>query len=215
MKLGEKEISMVVFNKWGPYMVVGKPKFTNSKGEELSLDFVASLCRCGASNNKPYCDGSHVAAKFSGEKEPNRREDKTIEYVGKEITIFDNRGVCSADGACVRGSPNVFRKDKKPSWIFPDAESVRKSIETIENCPSGALSYKIRTQHIQNMDREPAIKVAKNGPLEFVGWIRLIDDMESRSESHEHYTLCRCGGSKNKPFCDNKHKKIEFMDEKN
>ncbi|MGY5874214.1 MAG: CDGSH iron-sulfur domain-containing protein [Candidatus Thorarchaeota archaeon] len=208
-------IPMVVFDKWGPYMVVGKPKLTNSKGEELSLDNVASLCRCGESKNKPYCDGSHGPANFSGEKESDRREDKVIEYEGKEITILDNRGVCSADGACVRESPNVFNKDKKPAWIFPDEDSVRRTIETIEKCPSGALSYKIGTQRIQNLDRAPAIKVAKNGPLEFVGWIKLIDDMGSKPESLEHYTLCRCGASKNKPFCDNRHKKIEFKDEKN
>lgn len=206
---------MVVFDRWGPYMVVGKPKFTNSKGDELDLDPVASLCRCGKSKNKPYCDGSHGPANFSGEKEPDRREDKVVEFVGTDITIYDNRGVCSADGACVRESPNVFKKDQKPMWIFPNEDNIKKTVETIEKCPSGALSYRIGTQRIQNLDREPAIKVAKNGPLEFVGWIKLIDEMESKPEALEHYTLCRCGVSKNKPFCDNSHKKIEFVDDKN
>ena len=213
--MNQNQKPMVVFDLYGPYMVVGAPKCINSKDKEIDMGPVTALCRCGHSKDKPYCDGSHSKIDFSGAKDPDRRADKVVEFKGKEITILDNRGVCSADGACVRESPEVFQKDKKPMWIFPDSGSVRKTIETIEKCPSGSLSYKIGIQRIQDLNREPAIKIAKNGPLEFVGWIQLIDDQESRPESSEHYTLCRCGASKNKPFCDNSHKKIEFKDEKN
>jgi CDGSH-type Zn-finger protein/ferredoxin len=213
--MNKNQKTMVVFDLYGPYMVVGAPKCINSKGKEIDMGPVTALCRCGHSNDKPYCDGSHSKVDFSGEKDPDRREDKVVEFKGKDLTILDNRGVCSADGTCIRESPEVFQKDKKPMWIFPDNGNVRKTIETIEKCPSGALSYKIGTQRIQDLNREPAIRIAKNGPLEFVGWIELIDDQESCPESKEHYTLCRCGGSKNKPFCDNSHKKIDFKDEKN
>jgi len=206
---------MVVFDSFGPFMVVGAPKCYNSKGKAIELDSVTALCRCGKSEDKPYCDGTHSKVDFSGAKEPDRREDKVVEFKGKEITILDNRGVCSSDGTCVRESPEVFQKDKKPAWIFPDEGSIRKTIKTIEKCPSGALSYKIGTQRIQDLEREPAIKVAKNGPLEFVGGIILIDDQGSQPESMEHYTLCRCGSSMNKPFCDNSHKKSGFSDDKN
>ncbi|MDF1541188.1 MAG: (4Fe-4S)-binding protein [Candidatus Thorarchaeota archaeon] len=164
---------------------------------------------------KPYCDGTHSKIGSSGEKDDDRRPNEVIEYVGKEITIYDNRGVCSADGACVRECPEVFQKDKKPNWIFPDEAGVKKIVKTIEHCPSGALSYKIGKERVQDLERQPAIKVAKNGTLEFVGYIKLVDDMDSKPESKEHYTLCRCGASKNKPFCDNYHKKLEFTDDKN
>jgi CDGSH-type Zn-finger protein len=175
-----------------------------------------TLCRCGASENKPFCDGSHRDVKFKGDKDPKRREDKVIEFKGKEITIYDNRGVCSADGACVRESPKVFQKDKKPMWIFPDEDDVKRTIATIEKCPSGALSYSIGDgPRIQDLDREPAIKIAKDGPLEFAGYIEIYDEMDSKPESKEHYALCRCGQSKNKPFCDNTHKKYGFKDSKN
>jgi CDGSH-type Zn-finger protein/ferredoxin len=215
VNVNRKERPMVVFDTYGPYMAVGKPKCVNSKGDIIELGSVSALCRCGGSGEKPFCDGTHSKNGFSGTKDPDRREDKVVEFKGKEITILDNRGVCSADGACVRECPEVFQKDKKPDWIFPNNASVRKIVKTIEKCPSGALSYKIGTQRIQNLNREPAIIIAKNGPLEFVGWIELIDDQESKPESKEHYTLCRCGASKNKPFCDNSHKKIDFKDEKN
>jgi CDGSH-type Zn-finger protein/ferredoxin len=213
--VNENRKPMVVFDTYGPYLVIGQPKCVNSKGKDIALAPVSALCRCGGSGDKPFCDGTHSKNGFEGIKDPDRREDKVVDFKGKEITIYDNRGVCSSDGACVRESPEVFQKDKKPMWIFPDEGRVRKTVETIEKCPSGALSYSFGTQRIQDLDRSPGIKIAKNGPLEFVGWIELIDDQESKPESKEHYTLCRCGVSKNKPFCDNSHKKIDFKDDKN
>jgi CDGSH-type Zn-finger protein/ferredoxin len=215
--LGEKKKRkpIIVFTKYSPYYVIGKPPVKNSKGEEIKLGSVSSFCRCGQSNGKPFCDGTHNKVGFVGEKDDDRRPDKVVEFAGKEITIYDNRGVCSADGACVRECPEVFQKDKKPNWIFPDEAGVKKIVATIEQCPSGALSYKVGSERIQDLDRKPAIEIAKNGPLEIVGHIDLIDDMDSTPESKEHYTLCRCGATKNKPFCDNSHKKIEFKDEKN
>lgn len=204
----------VVFTRWNPYLAIGAPPCTNSKGEEIQLDTVTALCRCGASNAKPYCDGSHSKVGFSGEKAPDRKEDKVVEYKGQHITILDNSGVCASDSACTDNCPEVFKSGQKP-WIHPDGADVKKIVETIEQCPSGALSYRIGTQRVQNLDRDPAIKIAKDGPLEFVGFIELIDDLGSRPESEEHYTLCRCGESKNKPFCDGRHKKVGFKDDKN
>ena len=118
--MNENRKPMVVFYTYSPYIVVGQPPCINSKGETIQLPPVATLCRCGKSENKPFCDGTHGKIGFAGIKEPDRREDKVIEYPGKEITIFDNRGVCSADGACVRESPKVFQNDKKPDWVFPN-----------------------------------------------------------------------------------------------
>ncbi len=215
MEESKNQKPMVVFTQYSPFYLIGAPPMTNSKGETIQLSKVTALCRCGKSENKPYCDGAHSKLGFVGSKDDDRRPDKVDEYVGKEITIYDNRGVCSADGSCVRLCPEVFQKDKKPHWIFPDAASVKKVVETIEKCPSGALSYQIGSERIQGIKRPPAVRIAKDGPLAFVGGIQLIDDMESKPESLEHFTLCRCGGSKNKPFCDNSHKNIEFNDEKN
>lgn len=214
MKEEKKQKPMIVFTRWNPYLVIGAPKCVNSKGKEIPLDNVSALCRCGGSNAKPYCDGTHSKIGFSGEKDADRREDKVVEYKGEYITILDNRGVCSSNSACTDNCPDVFKSGQKP-WIYPDGASVKEIVETIEKCPSGALSYRIGTQRVQDLEQEPAIKVAKDGPLEIVGYIELIDDMGSKPESKEHYTLCRCGESKNKPFCDGRHKKVDFKDEEN
>jgi CDGSH-type Zn-finger protein len=204
----------ITFTKYSPYMVSGLTNFTNSKGENLKASPVISLCRCGESKAKPCCDGSHTAKGIDGEKKPGRIKDKVHNFVGKEITIHDNRGVCSHDGACVDGLPAVFEKGRIP-WIKPDAAGVREIVDVIEKCPSGALSYTIGHSVCNALDREPAVKVAKNGPLEITGWIALKDDMDSKPQSAEHYTLCRCGASKNKPFCDGSHHDIKFIDEDN
>lgn len=203
----------IVFTQYTPYMVTDLENFEDAEGNKLPIQRVMSLCRCGVSKRKPYCDGSHARIGFSGEKQPGRLKDKVRDYVGKEITIHDNRGVCAHDTSCIKCLPSVFKKDEKP-WIDPDGASVKEIIETIEQCPSGALSYTIGSRRYQDLEREPKIIVAKNGALEVQGGILLKDDMDSTPESKEHYTLCRCGASKNKPFCDGAHWDIEFDDEK-
>ena len=82
-------------------------------------------------------------------------------------------------------------------------------------CPSGALSYTKDGVHYKDQEREPAIEIAQNGPYNIVGGIEFNDPIGSKPESKEHYTLCRCGASKNKPFCTGEHHDIHFEDDKN
>jgi len=192
------------FTKTTPYMVSNLENFYDSQGNHLNTKPVMALCRCGQSRNKPYCDGSHNTTGIDGEKLPGRLKDKVHSFKGKEITIHDNRAVCSHDRACVRELPQVFKTGRRP-WINPNGASVEEITAVIAKCPSGALSYTLNNIKWNGPDREPAIKVAENGPLEVTGSIRLQDDMNSTPQSTEHYTLCRCGGSKNKPFCDGIH----------
>ena len=205
------EKPIIVFTKYEPYLVVDLETFRDHQGKALKADPVMALCRCGASRHKPLCDGSHHKARFSGEKSPDRVKDRVVEYRGKKITILDNRGVCAHDKACVRNLPSVFN-DKKRIWIDPNGARPEEIIETIKKCPSGALSYKIGDTRYQDLERSALIRVKKDGPLEVEGYIGLKDDMGSTPEAREHYTLCRCGQSKNKPFCDGTHITIEFKD---
>lgn len=208
---GKKPI--IIFTKYEPYLVADLEKFVDHQNRDLKVEPVMALCRCGNSKHKPHCDGSHVRSGFVGDKSPDRTKDRVVEYRGTEITIVDNRGVCSHDKACVRNLPSVF-DDKKRRWIDPRGAGADEIIETIKKCPSGALSYKIDGIRYQDLDRDPLIRVKKDGPLEVEGHIELKDDMDSKPESGEHYTLCRCGVSKNKPFCDGSHHPIEFRDPK-
>jgi CDGSH-type Zn-finger protein/ferredoxin len=206
-----RESPIIVFTTYEPYLVVGLRNFKNHEGMDLDVEPVMALCRCGGSKRKPYCDGSHHGLRFSGRKSPDRVTDRVVEYRGREISILDNRGVCAHDKACVRNLPSVFN-DMKRIWIDLNGANAEEIIEAVKKCPSGALSYKIGEVRYQDVERTSLIRVEKDGPLKVEGYIELKDDRGCRPESREHYTLCRCGKSKNKPFCDGTHVTVQFKD---
>ena len=218
----------------GPYYFINEmePKVVenlqNSKGEALSVTRGVSLCRCGASNNKPFCDGTHSKIGFSSENKEEEMiqtiivihqiiKDKRKNYVGKGITIHDNRKICSHAAECVNNLPSVFKLNARP-WINPDAAETKEEIvNTIKKCPSGALSYSIDgIEYRDHNETKPIITVSKGGPYHITGGIDLIgEDIKwAEGASKEHYVLCRCGASNNKPFCDGMHRLINFNDDK-
>jgi CDGSH-type Zn-finger protein len=200
------------FTDFEPKVIDG---IVNSRGEELRNLKGAALCRCGASDNKPFCVGTHGEIGFSDRKETDGHLDKRVNYVGKEITIHDNRGICSHVGFCTESLPSVFKQGEEP-WIDPNGASKDEIITTIEKCPSGALSYSLEGVEHRDQEREPLVTVSTDGPYFVTGGIQIVGH-ENRAEevSNEHCTLCRCGSSKNKPFCDGTHWSIGFKDDKN
>ena len=110
--------------------------------------------------------------------------------------------------------PKVFRLGKEP-WIEPTELTAEEFIAIVKQCPSGALSYSISGIEYRDQDREPAIIVSKNGPYVMTGGPDLDGANLGEGTSEVHFTLCRCGGSKNKPFCDGTHWYIKFRDDKN
>ena len=198
----------------GPYLVKGIGALENSRGEAIPTKQVMALCRCGGSAKKPFCDGTHARIGFSGRRLAEGSTDARVDYRGRKITIHDNRAVCAHAGHCTDSLPSAFRSEAEP-WIDPDGAEVENIFETIRKCPSGALSYSIDGVEAKDQDREPTVTVSKDGPYVVVGAPELQDEEQSRPESAEHYTLCRCGGSRNKPFCDGTHWHINFRDEKN
>ncbi len=198
----------------GSYLVRNLKDFKNSKGEAIEVKPVMLLCRCGKSKSKPFCDGMHLKTGFRSDKAADRVPDKVDTYVGNEITIHDNEGVCAHFAYCVNYSPAVFNVNREP-WIEPDAANPEETAKTIRMCPTGALSYTKDGILYKDLDREPSITIFKNGPYCVVGGIELKDPGGSEAESIEHYTLCRCGASKNKPFCDGVHRDIDFEDDRN
>jgi CDGSH-type Zn-finger protein len=188
----------------GPIRVSHVPSIIDSDGTELPATEHTVLCRCGSSARKPYCDGTHARVGYRSCKLEGRLPDYVRDYVGKDITIHDNRAVCSHAEHCVRDLPAVFSREDRP-WIHPDAAPADDIARTIEKCPSGALSYTRDGVLHKNLEREPAIRVDPEGPYDVVGGPELADPDGCRPESTEHYTLCRCGRSRNKPFCDGRH----------
>lgn len=197
----------------GPYLVSQLSTLRNSTGPLKVKDQIA-LCRCGGSANKPFCDGSHTKNGFSDAKLDGRVEDKRENYQGKQITIHDNRSICAHAGRCTDGLASVFRLNQEP-WIDPDGALRNMIIETIKQCPSGALSFSVDGQENIDQAGEPGIMVAKNGPYVVTGGPELLGVTQGEGASRENFTLCRCGGSKNKPFCDGTHWQIKFQDDKN
>jgi len=198
----------------GPYLVKNLERLTNSKGDALATKEVVALCRCGHSVTKPFCSGMHKQIGFSSHNESDGSKNRRIDYAGREITIHDNRGICAHSGFCTDNLRTVWSSKRTP-WIDPNGAEAGDIVAVIRMCPSGALSYSIGGVEHRDQDRPPAIFVSSNGPYYVSGGIELADAPWGDGASREHYTLCRCGGSKNKPFCDGTHFTIGFADEKN
>ena len=194
----------------GPLVVRNMESLTEGNGNIFSVKTKSvALCRCGESKHKPFCDGTHGKIGWTDGKQKDRQPRKKDSYQGEKITIHDNRGICAHVGFCTAGLPKVFRMGVEP-WINPEAETAEKIIETIEKCPSGALSYSIDGVLYDKFTEQPEIKVTEDGPYFVKGSVELHD--KDHPESEEHFALCRCGKSKNKPFCDGQHWYTQFRD---
>lgn len=195
----------------GPLVIKNLQSLTEANGNSYPVKKSSiALCRCGHSKSKPFCDGTHGKVGWTDDKMEGRQPRKTDNYIGKTITIHDDRGICSHAGFCTDGLPKVFQMRVEP-WINADAESVEKIIQTIKKCPSGALSYSIDGVLYNRFSEHPEINITEDGPYVVKGTIELQDD--DHPELIEHYALCRCGNSKNKPFCDGQHWYTKFKDE--
>ena len=193
----------------GPYRVMNLADLKNAQGARLETKPVMALCRCGGSASKPFCDGTHKTNGFSGARLADPAKDVRDSYHAAGITIHDNRSICSHAGHCTDGLPSVFKYQQEP-WIEPSGDTAEAIIATIKRCPSGALSYSREGVEVTEQAREPSITASKDGPYEVVGGPLLLDQPRAQGASTEHYTLCRCGASKNKPFCDGTHWSIGF-----
>jgi CDGSH-type Zn-finger protein len=196
----------------GPYQVTNLAVLANSRGESIRTRPEMALCRCGGSRNKPFCDGTHAAIGFESKKLDGRTPDRLDTYAGNEITILDNRGICQHAGFCTDNQPSVFKLHQEP-WIDPNAEPGAAIAAQIHQCPSGALSHSPLS--IEYPVRETKITVSKDGPYRVSGSIELETDFWGVGASRDQYALCRCGASKNKPFCDGTHWYINFKDDRN
>ena len=198
----------------GPYIVRNLRKLTNSKGETLPVRPIVALCRCGGSNIKPYCDGTHARIGFSSAKSPERTPDRQDRYEGQDIVVLDNRGTCCHFGNCTDHLPQVFHHDGEP-FVTPDGADAQSVEAIVRACPSGALSFIKNGSAYEGEQRDAEIYVANNASYYVRGGIELEGEAMNQGALREHFALCRCGQSKNKPFCDGSHWYAHFSDDEN
>ncbi len=203
----------------GPYLLTNVHTITDWLGVALDPAPQAALCRCGVSTIKPWCDGSHAQIGFEDAKSDRRVPDRLDRYEGLAVAIADNRGTCAHSGFCTDRAPTVFRTNEEP-FVAPAGGRVDEILRAAHACPSGALSATANGGDpvgASDTEREPAVEVSKDGPYRVTGSIQLLDrdgSPEARNDaaSLEHYSLCRCGKSQNKPFCSGMHWYADFHD---
>lgn len=207
----------------GPYLVSGNIPLSEHvivadddgfsdewrKGQDYSHGEGYSLCRCGKSKAKPFCDGNHAEARFKGRetasREPYEKQASAIE--GPNLTLLDAPDLCAFARFCDRGDG---------VWSYTRASDAPEAKETAIKeackCPSGRLvAVDKETGEPLEPKLEPSIGVVEDPQMGVSGplWVRGGITVESADgkpyETRNRVTLCRCGKSGNKPFCDGSH----------
>jgi CDGSH-type Zn-finger protein len=217
--------------KNGPYLVSGALPLqkqtigTNPAGESVKWlpgpshpdQTNYALCRCGHSANKPYCDGSHAKVGFDGTETASRasyREQAELQR-GPTMSLTDAQSLCAFARFC---DPHgqiwnlVNQTDPAARKVF---------VQEAGDCPSGRLvAWDNETGQAIEPAYEPSIGLiedpanACSGPIWLRGGIPVTSSDGHAYEVRNRVTLCRCGASKNKPFCDGTHAAIHFRDDK-
>jgi CDGSH-type Zn-finger protein/uncharacterized Fe-S cluster protein YjdI len=132
--------------------------------------------------------------------------DRRDEVQGTKVAVSFEAKRCIHSRNCVLGRPDVFVPNAPGPWLHPDAASVETVTALVETCPSGALTFK-RLDGGPEEQAPPVnvVRVRENGPLAFHADLHV-----EGSEGRLRATLCRCGASKSKPFCDNSHSRVGF-----
>jgi CDGSH-type Zn-finger protein len=213
----------VTVSKNGPYIVTGSVPLIQEEiwnddegycrnwreAKKFPLQEQYALCRCGQSKNKTFCDGTHAKIPFNGTEtagnEPYLRHPRIIR--GPELELLDYESLCVHARFCMRAggiwtlTENSDNKEDKDT-----------AIEETCNCPSGRLVIKDQET---GKAVEPALEKSiviieypakgEHGPLWVRGGIPVVSADGKPYTIRNRLTLCRCGKSGNKPFCDGSH----------
>ena len=123
--------------------------------------------------------------------------------------MMDDKSLCVHAGFCVTEKTEVWDLVDQA----PDPAARAQLIDMIRNCPSGRLEY-TDGAHDASLEEELSqeIGIVEDGPLYVRGRIVVESSSGPCYELRNHVTLCRCGASKNKPFCDGMHAEVGFRD---
>jgi CDGSH-type Zn-finger protein len=225
-----KKDAKITITKDGPYIVsgglpiykqiigIGKENEPEKwiKGREIPSGEPCTLCRCGESKNKPFCDGAHGRVGFNGKETAGKKNyDKQARIInGPTLKLKDASVLCAAARFCHRGGGTWGLTQHSDD---PNAREL--AIEEACSCPSGRLVecdrktgnvYEKKFPLSISLVEDPQNKMS--GPIWLKGGIPVESSDGTVYEVRNRQTLCRCGKSKNKPFCDGSHIDAGFND---
>ena len=228
--MSKSEIRKIIVSKDGPYLVSGDTplmvEIISNNKDGFSWDWEKSktfetkseyaLCRCGRTANAPFCDGTHAKTNFNGKETASKISyDKQAEKMeGSTLVLSDQENLCAFARFCdpegkIWGLIENTNDPKVRDLVIREAM----------HCPSGRLTlHDKKTGKEIEHEISPSIGVVEDPPLKCSGplWVRGGITIESSDgtqyENRNRVTLCRCGASTNKPFCNGSHASIKFND---
>lgn len=217
----------VTVSKNGPYIVTGSIPLATAiigvdtegeserwrDGEFYPIPETYALCRCGQSGKKPFCDGTHAKINFDGTETAVREPfaDQAQTFDGPTHKLLDASALCASARFCDRNG-QVWNQISRT-----DETSIHAMfIQQVSDCPSGRL---VAWDKATGTAIEPSLPISIalvedpkeqcHGPLWLRGGIPMIAADGFKYEVRNRVTLCRCGLSENKPFCDGSHERIK------
>ncbi len=213
----------------GPIVVYGQPPLNQQfiipnedghswefrEGEGYKMAEPTTLCRCGESKNKPYCDGAHMNAVWNptltAPTEPLL--DGAMAYDGPSLTLTDNESYCVFARFC-------DAKGRVWNLVGRDSQAAHDlTIREANMCPGGRLSaWDNKTQKPFEPEYDPSLALVEDPAINSSGGLWVRGGIPVEAEGGETYEvrnrtmLCRCGQSTNKPFCDGTHASMQFKD---
>lgn len=222
------EQKKILVQKNGPYIVSGKiplvrkSQIVSEYGEPLTWKMDETietgetyrLCRCGCSNNKPFCDDTHENIDFNGTESADTNGTagrQRIYTSGTKIVVKRDYSLCMNSGFCGTRFTNVKR-------MLADTDDTRIRslvIAMIERCPSGSYTYTVEEGEADiepDLPQQIAVttEITSDGPIDGPLWVTGNIPIERSDgqpfETRNRVTLCNCGLSKIKPLCDGTHR---------
>jgi CDGSH-type Zn-finger protein len=214
---------LITIVKNGPYIIAGglplieeiivvdKEGFAVAwkQGKRFSDKEKYQLCRCGKSKNMPYCDGAHVKAGFDGTETAGHKPFAALaeKTTGPELILDDVIKLCALARFCTKdgGIWDLTERSDDPA-------AKQTAIQQAWNCPAGRLVVgDKKTGGPIEPALEPSISLVEDpqkkvsGPIWVKGGVPVVSADGKKYEIRNRVTLCRCGKSRNKPFCDGAH----------
>ena len=213
--------------KNGPYRITGNvplgekiivlkgDQYEYKDGKPLTGADTYLLCRCGHSSNPPFCDGTHGKIEFDGTETASKEPfiDRAEVFDGPGITLLDD-GRCAYARFCHRNDGDAWELTERSDDDHLREEAIIAAVE----CPAGRLLAVTKNNEEIEPDLKPSIEILQDDELSVSGPVYVKGGIPIESvdgiiyEVRNRQTLCRCGKSENKPFCDSSHVIIKFRD---